>query len=150
MYRVFKKSGIGLFFLKLFICVVILFFGTTHIAVASSQITLESPKEYMIVEYLRLRVPEEDREAWLIAEKKSWEPWLEKKDGFLGRQLFWDKQSEEGTVLISWSSRGDWKSIPKEEIEKVQGLFEELARGQTGKEFGNPFPIQFEGELLPQ
>ncbi len=150
MDRIFNKKRIGLFFLKLFLCVVILLLSKTQIAFASSQINLESSKQSIVVEYLRLRVPAQDREAWLVAEKKSWEPWLEKKDGFLGRQLFWDRKTEEATVLISWSTRRCWKSISKEEIDKVQGLFEEFARDETGKEFGNPFPIQFEGELLPQ
>ena len=41
-----------------------------------------------IVEHLKLNVPKAFVEAWLNAEKKSWEPWLIKQDGFLGRQLF--------------------------------------------------------------
>ena len=43
-----------------------------------------------------------------------------------------------------------WKSIPKSEIESIQKTFEKLARDQTGQISGNPFPINFEGELIPQ
>ncbi len=104
----------------------------------------------IIVEHLRLSVPLEKREAWLNAEKKSWEPWLAKKKGFLGRQLFWDDQNEEAVLLITWDSRENWKAIPKSEIEQIQENFEAIARETTGDRTGNPFPLQFEGELLPQ
>ena len=69
---------------------------------------------------------------------------------FLGRDLFWDPATEEGTLLIRWSSRKAWKSISMAEVETVQERFETLAREQTGQRQGNPFPLVFEGELLPQ
>ncbi len=103
-----------------------------------------------IIEHLRVHVPEQDREAWLTAEKGSWGPWLDKKNGFLGRQLFWDKETQEAILLISWASYDQWKAIPQEEIDAVQLQFEKLARDATGKLSGNPFPLKYEGELLPQ
>ena len=103
-----------------------------------------------VVEHLRLQVPQESREQWMAAERGSWEPWLKQQPGFLGRDLFWDPATEEGTLLIRWSSREDWKSISMAEVEQVQERFETLAREQTGQRHGNPFPLVFEGELLPQ
>ena len=103
-----------------------------------------------VVEHLRLQVPQGSREDWMVAERGSWEPWLKQQPGFLGRDLFWDPATEEGTLLIRWSSRAAWKSIPMEEVEMVQQRFETLAREQTGQRQGNPFPLVFEGELLPQ
>ena len=103
-----------------------------------------------VVEHLRLQVPRESREQWMEAERGSWEPWLRQKPGFLGRDLFWDPATEEGTLLIRWSSRKAWKSISMAEVETVQERFETLAREQTGQRQGNPFPLVFEGELLPQ
>ena len=104
----------------------------------------------VVVEHLRLQVPQESREHWMAAERGSWEPWLKQQPGFLGRDLFWDPATEEGTLLIRWSSREEWKSISMEEVETVQERFETLAREQTGQRQGNPFPLVFEGELLPQ
>ncbi|WP_370631054.1 TIGR03792 family protein [Synechococcus sp. MU1617] len=104
----------------------------------------------VVVEHLRLQVPQESREHWMVAERGSWEPWLKQQPGFLGRELFWDPATEEGTLLIRWSSREEWKSISMEEVETVQERFETLAREQTGQRQGNPFPLVFEGELLPQ
>ena len=103
-----------------------------------------------VIEHLRLKVPQESREDWMVAERGSWEPWLNQQPGFLGRDLFWDPATEEGTLLIRWSSRKAWKSISLAEVETVQERFETLAREQTGQRQGNPFPLVFEGELLPQ
>lgn len=102
----------------------------------------------VVVEHLRLRVPAGTRDAWLDAERQSWEPWLAGQAGFLDRQLFWDPAREEGTLLIRWVDRQHWKAIPPEEVAAVQRRFEELARRATGQP-GNPFPLVFEGELQP-
>ncbi len=107
-------------------------------------------KAVAVVEHLRLQVPMESREHWMAAERGSWEPWLKQQPGFLGRDLYWDPATEEGTLLIRWSSREAWKSISMAEVKTVQQRFETLAREQTGQSQGNPFPLVFEGELLPQ
>lgn len=104
----------------------------------------------VVVEHLRLRVPANAVEAWLEAEQDSWEPWLAQQPGFLDRQLLWDPQRQEGTLLIHWRSRAQWEAIPQQEIAQVQERFERLARQATGTGQGNPFPLVFEGELLPR
>ena len=105
--------------------------------------------EVVVVEHLRIKVPADGRAAWLQAEQGSWEPWLEQQDGYLGRDLLWDSEREEGTLLIRWASREQWKAIPEAEVEAVQERFEQLAREATGQGQGNPFPLVFEGELIP-
>ena len=102
-----------------------------------------------VVEHLRIQVPSGGRQAWLEAERGSWEPWLARQEGFIGRDLLWDPETEEGTLLIRWRSREAWKSISEQEVEAVQERFEQLARQSTGQKEGNPFPLVFEGELLP-
>ena len=91
-----------------------------------------------------------NKKAWLRAEQESWGPWLASQNGFLQRELLWDRRNQEATVLISWSTRKAWKSIPPEEIEAVQEKFLKIAREMTGQVSGNPFPLQYEGELEPQ
>tara|TARA_B100000700_G_scaffold289626_1_gene347096 strand:+ start:65 stop:520 length:456 start_codon:yes stop_codon:yes gene_type:complete len=103
-----------------------------------------------IVEHLKLDVPKKYKNAWLKAEAGSWEPWLLKQDGFLGRQLFWDPRVEEATLLIGWESREVWKNISQSEINLVQQNFENIARKETGETSGNPFPLIYEGELNPE
>ena len=107
-------------------------------------------QEEPVVEYLRLHVPADNLQAWLQAEEGSWSVWLRDQKGFIGRQLFWDKENNEGLILIRWSSRKDWKSISRDEMDLIQGQFEFLARELTAQSSGNPFPLSFEGELIPQ
>ena len=132
------------------ICVVLVLVGQTADVRFTAFADPEGGYDVAVIEHLRISVPSQGREAWLEAERGSWEPWLKQQPGFLGRELFWDPATEEGTLLIRWSSREEWKSISMEEVETVQERFETLAREQTGQRQGNPFPLVFEGELLPQ
>ena len=116
---------------------------------AESLLKVNFPKE-SIVEHLKLDVPKKFKNAWLKAEEGSWEPWLLKQDGFLGRQLFWDPKGEEATLLIGWESKAVWKNISHSEINLVQQNFEKIARKETGQSMGNPFPLIYEGELNPE
>jgi len=143
----FLRKGILVFASLFFVCILLL--SNTQVALAANLFELNDSNQ-TIIEYLRLRVPHKDRNAWLIAEQKSWEPWLKEQKGFLGRQLLWDAEREEAILLISWASRSDWKTIPQEEIDHVQKTFEEIATDLTGKNGINPFPIKSQGELFPQ
>ena len=148
-YFHFLRNHFVIFSFVLFFAASILFLGHTEKVFSLSLNQLMSNRSEA-VEYLKLKVPKSYRNEWIGAEKESWEPWLKGKEGFIGRQLFWDKNKEEAILLISWSSRAQWKSIPESEIELVQKRFEEIARLKTGQKSGNPFPLIFEGELIPQ
>ena len=138
-------------FTFLFISVIFLstIFGNVKNIQAESFLKVNFPKE-SIVEHLKLDVPKKLKNAWLKAEEGSWEQWLEKQDGFLGRQLYWDPKSEEATLLIGWESKAVWKNISQSEINLVQQDFEKIARKETGQVIGNPFPLIYEGELNPE
>jgi len=130
------------------LCMLMLLAGHPDVAIAEQQQPGGS-FEVAVVEHLRVKVPAEARQAWLEAERGSWEPWLAEQEGYLGRDLLWDAEREEGTLLIRWASREQWKAIPLAEVEAVQERFEQLARQATGTRQGNPFPLVFEGELQP-
>ncbi|WP_010315589.1 TIGR03792 family protein [Synechococcus sp. CB0205] len=132
----------------LVLCVAMLLAGHPDVAIATNA-KPGGQLEVVVVEHLRIKVPADGRAAWLQAEQGSWEPWLEQQDGYLGRDLLWDSEREEGTLLIRWASREQWKAIPETEVEAVQERFEQLARESTGQGQGNPFPLVFEGELIP-
>ena len=118
--------------------------------VSSSMLGMTDNNDQPVIEHLRLHVDDQNRQAWLDAEQGSWEQWLATKKGFRGRKLFWDPLREEAIVMITWSSLSQWKAIPQGEIDAVQERFEHLARQKTGQETGNPFPLTYEGKLLPQ
>ncbi len=146
-----KKNFLENFFRFLFVSLIFLstILGNVKNIQAESSVNVNFPKG-SVVEHLKLDVPKKFKNAWLKAEEASWEPWLLKKDGFLGRQLFWDPKVEEATLLIGWESRAVWKSISQTEINLVQQDFEKIARKETGETGGNPFPLIFEGELNPE
>ena len=86
---------------------------------------MKNSQDEIVIEELRLKVPAQFKEVWLKTEKKIWEPWLSSQDGFLGRQLFWDKEKEEALILVNWKSKKLWKSIPMSEVNVVQQKFED-------------------------
>jgi uncharacterized protein (TIGR03792 family) len=108
-----------------------------------------------VVEQLRVKVPAAARGAWRQAEEESWGPWLQRQDGFQGRELLWDAEREEGLLLIRWRSRRQWLAIPAGEIDAVQARFEAAARRALASDPGvrgpagaaNPFPLVHAGEL---
>jgi len=102
-----------------------------------------------VIEELRLKVPADIKAVWLNAEKEIWEPWLSSREGFLGRQLFWDKEKEEALILVNWKNKKFWKSIPMSEVNIVQEKFEDNVKTALNlKE--NPFKLIYEGELEKQ
>ena len=133
------------------------------------------PGEATVIEHLRVHVPQSQQSAWLEAERKTWEPWLRSQSGFLGRDLYWDRERQEGVILIFWASEQQWKSIPQQDIDLQQRRFEDEARvalaamkapegpgaGATAREGRtldspvtpgsglSPFPLVSSGALLP-
>ena len=112
-------------------------------------INMDNYQGQMVIEELRLKVPADVKAAWLNAEKEIWEPWLSSQDGFLGRQLFWDKEKEEALILVNWKSKKLWKSIPMSEVNVVQQKFEDNVK-RALKVPENPFELIYEGELDKQ
>ena len=112
-------------------------------------LSMENYQLGIVIEELRLKVPSEFKEVWLNAEKKIWEPWLSNQDGFLGRQIFWDKEKEVALILVNWKNKKLWKSISNKEVNEVQEKFEENVKSSL-KLSENPFKLIYEGELENQ
>ena len=110
---------------------------------------MENYQDEIVIEELRLKVPAKFKEVWLNTEKKIWEPWLFSQDGFLGRQLFWDKEKEEALILVNWKSKKLWKSIPISEVNVLQEKFEDNVKTALNVN-KNPFELIYEGELVKQ
>jgi len=134
-------------FCLLLICLVFLIFQSDTPNLKA--IPMDNYKGEIIIEELRLKVPANAKAAWLNAEKEIWDPWLSSQDGFLGRQLFWDKEKEEALILVTWKSKKLWKSIPMSEVNVVQQKFEDNVKAalNLGE---NPFELIYEGELDKQ
>ena len=110
---------------------------------------MENDQSGLITEELRLKVPTKFKEVWLETEKIVWEPWLTNQDGFLGRQIFWDKEKEEALILVNWENKKLWKSISINEVNEIQKKFEENVKTSLNIKV-NPFKLIYEGELVKQ
>ena len=112
-------------------------------------LTMDNYQGEMVIEELRLKVPADSKAAWLNAEREIWDPWLSSQEGFLGRQLFWDREKEEALILVNWESKKLWKSIPISEVNVVQEKFEDIVKTALNVQ-ENPFKLIYEGELDKQ
>ena len=134
-------------FCLVLICLVVLIFQSDIPNLKA--LTMNNFQGELVIEELRLKVPADVKAAWLNAEKEIWDPWLSSQDGFLGRQLFWDKEKEEALILVNWKSKKLWKSIPMSEVSIVQGKFEDSVKTALNVS-KNPFELIYEGELDKQ
>ncbi len=139
--KIFQRSCL------LFICIVVLIFQSDISNLKA--LTMDNYQGEMVIEELRLKVPANVKTAWLNAEKEIWEPWLSTQNGFLGRQLFWDKEKEEALILVNWESKKLWKSIPMSEVNVVQKRFEDKVKAALNIS-ENPFKLIYEGQLDKQ
>ena len=117
-------------------------------AVVSAE-TMINMKDNFVTEELRLLVPSEYKDIWIKAEKEVWDPWLSNKKGFLGREIFYNKEKEEALVLVKWANKSLWKSISVKEVSEIQSIFEENVKNDL-KLDRNPFELIDEGELYVQ
>ena len=134
-------------FCLILICLIVLIFQSDIPNLKA--LPMDNYQGEMVIEELRLKVPANAKAVWLSAEKEIWDPWLSSKDGFLGRQLFWDKKKEEALILVNWESKKLWKSIPMSEVNVVQEKFEDNVKTALKLE-ENPFELIYEGELDKQ
>ena len=146
MKKTFLKKHIKRCLFLCFFLTLLLFHSNNQISTALS---MDSSKVEIVYEQLRLKIPNNYKSVWLEAEKNIWEPWLLKKDGFLGRQIFWDREKEEALILVKWKNKKLWKNIPMEEVNQIQNKFEENVISTLNID-ENPFELIFEGELEKQ
>ena len=131
----------------LFITLFVLFFQSNCFIIYA--IAMDNSQTGLVTEELRLKIPSEFKKIWLEAEKEVWEPWLSIQEGFLGRQIFWNKEKEEGLILVNWENKKLWKSISMIEVNEIQEKFEENVKNSLKVDI-NPFKLIYEGELVKQ
>ena len=131
----------------LLICLLIFLFQSNSQILKA--IPMDNDQNKLVTEELRLKVPAQYKEVWLKTEKQIWDPWLSSQEGFLGRQLFWDKENEEALILVNWKSKKLWKSIPMSEVNIIQQKFEDNVKAALNVG-DNPFELIYEGELDKQ
>ena len=139
--RIFQR------FCLILVCLVLLIFQSNIPNLKA--LPMDNYQGDVVIEELRLKVPATVKAVWLKGEKEIWDPWLSSQEGFLGRQLFWDKEKEEALILVNWESKELWKSIPMSEVNVVQEKFEDYVKTALNVR-SNPCELIYEGELDKQ
>ena len=140
-----KKKIQNLYFFL--ICIFLLLFQSNSQIL--NALSMDNYQHELVTEELRLEIPSELKEVWLKAEKEVWEPWLSIQDGYLGRQIFWDREKEEALILVNWKNRKLWKNISIREVNEIQEKFEANVKTSLNLDI-NPFKLIYEGELFEQ
>ena len=147
MNKRFKVKKIIKNYTFLLICLFVLFFQSNSEIL--NALEMENYQNGFIIEELRLKVPSKFKEVWLKAENQIWDPWLSMQEGFLGRQIFWDKEKEEALILVNWENKKLWKSISMQEVNEIQRKFENNVMTSLNVS-KNPFKLIYEGELMKE
>ena len=134
-------------YLSLVVCLLFIIFNINPEKL--NALDMNTLQNELVTEELRLQVPADMRDVWLNAEKNIWEPWLSSQDGFMGRQIFWDKEKEEALILVNWKNKKLWKNIPMSEVNNIQEKFENNVKTSLNV-IENPFELIYEGELDKQ
>ena len=142
---IYEKFRVSFF---TFLLVFIFVYSVNSPMVYSSTIDINFD-DVCVIEELRLKVPFQFKEVWLQSEKEIWEPWLSTQNGFLGRNIYWNKKKEEALILINWKNKKLWKNISMKEVNKVQEEFDENVKSNLNIS-ENPFKLIYEGELEKQ
>ena len=142
---IIKEKIKNLYFLLIFLFIFLFLINSPIL----NALPMDYDQSGFVTEELRLKIPSEFKKVWLQAEKEVWEPWLSIQQGFLGRQILWDKEKEEALILVNWKNKKLWKSISMKEVNKIQEKFEENVKTTLNTNV-NPFELIYEGELLKQ
>lgn len=71
----------------------------------------------MVIEWLRFDVPAASRTAFLERDAQVWTLALEKYPGFIGKETWFESDTNATIAVIRWESLEHWKSIPRADLE---------------------------------
>ena len=86
------------------------------------------PTSPEVIEFLTIRLPPGARTAYLERNAGVWTPFLERQDGFVGKETWLPADDPDSVVfVIRWRSRASWKQITPEMCAAVDALMGESA-----------------------
>jgi len=104
----------------------------------------------MVIEWLKFRVPAEQRERYIEIDDAIWTPALQATPGFISKET-WITPDDDETVIfvIRWRTREEWKAIPEETLAKIEAQFDEAVdfdyHMEASKEYQvRRFPVRAE------
>jgi uncharacterized protein (TIGR03792 family) len=86
----------------------------------------------MVIEWLKVQVAEELREAFIQKDEEIWTAALAKYSGFLGKEVWISpKKPEEVILVIHWETREAWNAIPPDYLKATETQFNQAFDGNT-------------------
>lgn len=80
----------------------------------------------MVIEWLKVRVPSDQRERYIRVDDDIWTPALKQYDGFIAKETWIAPDDPEiVTFVIRWETREQWFAIPEDELADVTKRFDE-------------------------
>ncbi len=79
----------------------------------------------VVIELLKFKLAPEHRERFILVDADIWTSSLAKYPGFVDKQV-WINPHDQGEVImiISWSQRDLWKSIPLADLDQINREFD--------------------------
>lgn len=79
-----------------------------------------------MIEWLKFRVPAEQRERYVQVDAEIWSVALESYDGFLGKEVWISPEDvSELVLMIRWASREQWKAIDQTALDHIAQTFDQ-------------------------
>lgn len=101
----------------------------------------------MVIEFLKFKVTPELREKFIQKDAEIWTAALARYPGFLSKEVWIDPNTPaEVVVVIRWATREQWKSIPSEQLEKIDAKFAQ----QMGKTYELIQSSEYQVRKFPQ
>ncbi len=83
----------------------------------------------MVIEYLTFTVDPAGLDAWLAADEQIWSRFLERRPGFIGKQVWVERgRPHEVHAVITWADEGSWHAIAQSEIDALDADMGALLR----------------------
>ena len=101
----------------------------------------------MVIEWLKFRMPADQRERYIQLDDEIWTVALQQYPGFISKETWISPDDPEVVVfVIRWRTREEWFSIPEADLTEINTRFDN-ARGvdytfETSQEFQvRRFPV---------
>lgn len=87
---------------------------------------MDSLIKNMVIEWLKIRLPSEQRERYIRLDDEIWTPALQKYPGFISKETWISPDDPELVIfVIRWRTREEWFAIPEDELAEVNARFDE-------------------------
>jgi len=109
-----------------FLTVLILLFLLIFAPPALASSLGSSEMQNSVIEWLRYQVEPGDRQRFIELDRQIWDPVLATSSGFQSKMFWLDPQTPDQIVIvIRWTDRSAWKSIPKDLLDKTTSAFDQ-------------------------